>query len=75
LGKRLLSGKNELADILEALETLYKARLDERGRIYIPKVVREGLQINLGDRIYIKIENDHFTVYTTRAVKKRLIKI
>jgi len=75
LGKHPFSGKNELADILETLETLCKARLDERGRIYIPKVVRERLQIKLGDRIYIKIENDQFTVYTTRSIKKRLVQI
>jgi len=61
--------------MLETLEKLYKARLDERGRIYIPKVVRESLQIKLGDRIYIKIEDDHFAVYTTKTIKKRLIQI
>jgi len=75
LGTHPLSGKNELADILEALEKLCKTRLDERGRIYVPKVVRERLQIKLGDRIYIKIENDHFAVYTTKTIKKRLIQI
>jgi len=75
LGTHPLSGKNKLADILEALEKLYKARLDERGRVYIPKVVRERLQIKLGDRIYIKIENDHFSVYTTRSVKKSIMQI
>jgi len=75
LGRHPLSGKNELAEILEALENLRKARLDDRGRIYIPKVVRERLQIKLGERIYIKIENDHFAVYTTKAIKKQLIQI
>jgi len=75
LGRHPSSGKNKLAEILEVLEKLCKARLDDRGRIYIPKVVRERLQIKLGERIYIKMENDHFTVYTTRVIKKRLMQI
>jgi len=66
------SGKNELAGILEALEKLWKTRLDERGRIYIPKEVRETLQITLGERIYVKLENDHFNVYTSKSIKRLL---
>ena len=61
-----------MAEILEALEKLWKTRLDERGRIYIPKVVRETLQINLGERIYVKLENDHFNVYTSKSIKSLL---
>jgi len=64
-----------MTDILETLEKLCRVRLDERGRIYLPKVVRERLQIKLGDRIYIEIENDHFAVYTIKAIKKRLTQI
>jgi len=66
------SGKNELTEILEALEKLWKTKLDERGRIYIPKEVRETLQITLGERIYVKLENDHLNVYTSKSIKRLL---
>ena len=66
------SRKNELTEILEALEKLWKTKLDERGRIYIPKEVRETLQITLGERIYVKLENDHFNVYTSKSIKRLL---
>lgn len=61
-----------MTDILEALEKLCVVKLDERGRVYIPKAVRERLQMKLGDRIYIKVENDHITIYTAYAIRKRL---
>jgi len=64
-----------LAELLEALEKFRPVRIDERGRIYIPKAVRERLQIKLGDKVYIKTENDYFAVHTTRSVKKLLTKI
>jgi len=73
LGKHPLSGQNEVADILEVLEKLCAVRLDERGRIYLPKIVREQLQIKLGEKIYLQIESDHFSVYTKRALKKRIM--
>ena len=65
------SGINELAEILAALEKFHIARLDERGRIYVPKTIREKLQIKLGDKVYIKMENNHFEVYTSNAIKKQ----
>jgi AbrB family looped-hinge helix DNA binding protein len=71
LGINPPSGKNELAEILAALEKFRVARLDERGRIYVPKPIREKLQIKLGDKVYIKIENNHFAVYTSNAIKKQ----
>lgn len=61
-----------MTEILEALEKLWKTKLDERGRIYIPKEVRETLQITLGERIYVKLENDHFNVYTSKSIKRLL---
>jgi AbrB family looped-hinge helix DNA binding protein len=65
------NGKNELAEILAALEKFRTVRLDERGRIYVPKTIREKLQIKLGDKLYIKMENSHFAVYTSNAIKKQ----
>lgn len=64
-----------MAEIFEDLEKVYIARLDERGRIYLPKAVRERLQMKFGDKLYIKILDDHIAVYTMHAVRKRLPQI
>lgn len=64
-----------MVDILEVLETLRIARLDERGRIYIPKAVREQLQIKLGEKVYIRIENERLVLYTSSALRKQLVRI
>lgn len=61
-----------MAEIFEDLEKVYIARIDERGRIYLPKVVRERLKMKFGDKLYVKISADHIAVYTTYAIKKRL---
>jgi len=61
--------------MMEALENLYRVRLDERGRIYVPKAVRKRLQIELGETIYIRIESDHFTAYTRNTIRKKLMKV
>jgi AbrB family looped-hinge helix DNA binding protein len=61
-----------LAEIFEDLDKVYIARLDERGRIYLPKVLRERLQMRFGDKLCVKVLDDHIAVYTTNAVRKRL---
>lgn len=61
-----------MAEIFEDLEKVCIARLDERGRIYLPKKVREHIRIKLGDKLYIKMLDDHIAVYTAHAVRKRL---
>ena len=45
------------------------------GRIYIPKTVREKLSLKLGDRIYIRIEDESLIVFTMNAIRKRLGKV
>jgi AbrB family looped-hinge helix DNA binding protein len=52
----------------------FKSKLDDRGRIYIPKPVRERLFIKPGDKMYIRIEDESFWVFTTRAIQKQLAK-
>lgn len=52
------------------IENLLKTRIDERGRIYIPKPVRERFLIELGERLYIKIEGNHFSIYTPAAINR-----
>ncbi|KPV61461.1 MAG: SpoVT / AbrB like domain protein [Candidatus Bathyarchaeota archaeon BA1] len=61
-----------MISVVEVLEKLVKTKLDERGRIYIPKEVRERLFIKQGDILYIELEGDCFTVYTGKAIVKRL---
>jgi len=65
-----LSGIN-MSNLIEALEKFFKTTVDYRGRIYVPKQVRRRLLIKDGDRVYIKIENDHFKVYTAKALKSQ----
>lgn len=60
-----------LSDLVEALEKFFKTTVDYRGRIYVPKEVRRRLLIKEGDRVYIKIENDHFRVYTAKVLKSQ----
>jgi predicted adenylyl cyclase CyaB len=52
------------------IEKLLKINIDERGRIYIPRAVREKFSIKLGERLYIKIEDNHFSIYTPAAVNR-----
>ena len=61
-----------MVDVLEMLDKLFRSKLDERGRIYVPKVVQERLVMKKGDRIYIRVENNHFIVCTARAIKEAL---
>ena len=61
--------------IIELLDKLFKSKLDERGRIYIPKIVREKLSLKPGDKIYIKIDDETLVVLTMKAIKKAIKKI
>jgi AbrB family looped-hinge helix DNA binding protein len=58
-----------MSNLIETLETFFKTTMDYRGRIYVPKQVRRILLIKEGERVYIKIEKDHFKVYTAKALK------
>lgn len=60
----------ERENITNIIEKFFQTRIDERGRIYIPQSVRERFSIKLGERLYIKIENDHFSIYTATTIKK-----
>lgn len=56
--------------ITDAIEKLFKTKIDERGRIYIPRPVRQRFSIKLGEKLYIKIENGYFSIYTATAINK-----
>ncbi|MGB9778682.1 MAG: AbrB/MazE/SpoVT family DNA-binding domain-containing protein [Candidatus Bathyarchaeales archaeon] len=60
-----------MSNTVEILEKFFKTAVDYRGRFYIPKQVRKILQIKEGERVYIKIEKDHFKVYTAKALKSQ----
>lgn len=60
---------------IELFDILFKSTLDDRGRIYIPKSVRERFSIKLGDTIYIETNEESFSVYTRRAIEKQLTKL
>ena len=60
-----------MSNLFEVHETFFKTTVDYRGRIYVPKQVRRMLLIEEGERVYIKIEKDHFKVYTARALKSQ----
>lgn len=62
-------GVDCVPNLVEVLEKFFKTAIDYRGRIYIPKEVRRKLLIREGDRVYIKIEKDHFRVYTTKTLE------
>lgn len=52
------------------IEKLLKINIDERGRIYIPQAVRDRFSIKLGERLYMKIEDNHFGIYTPVAINR-----
>jgi len=63
-----------MVDVLEMFDKLFRSKLDERGRIYVPKALRDRLLMREGDRVYIESENDHFIVYTAKAIKRALVR-
>lgn len=50
-------------DMTDIAEKLVKAKIDNRGRIYIPIYVRRKLSMKLGDRLLIRIEEDHLKIH------------
>jgi AbrB family looped-hinge helix DNA binding protein len=66
--------RESLTRIIKMLENLFKTTLDARGRIYLPKEVRDRLFIKEGDKIYIKVENNHLILYAAKMIEKELRK-
>jgi len=56
--------------IEEILSKFAKTRVDDRGRIYVPKAFRERLAIKEEDEVYIKLEEDHLKVYTAKFLRR-----
>lgn len=66
--------REDVTSIIKVLESFFKTPLDARGRIYLPKEVRDRLSIKEGDKIYIKVESNHLILYTTKMIEKELRK-
>mgnify|MGYP001141535211 CR=1 FL=1 len=60
-----------MTEIIENLFTKFlTTRMDDRGRIYLPKTVRKQLKAGPGDRLYIELGQSTITVYSVHAVKQ-----
>jgi AbrB family looped-hinge helix DNA binding protein len=70
VGKDPLHGN--IGYVIELFEKSFKAKIDSRGRIYLPKGVRERLSLKPGEKVYIKINGESLIVYTVKAIKKQL---
>lgn len=66
--------REDVSRIIGMLEEFFKTTLDGRGRIYLPKEVRDSLSIREGDKIYIKVGNNRLALYTTKMIEKKLRK-
>jgi len=62
--------REDVANIINVLESFFKTTLDDRGRIYLPKEVRDKLSIREGDKIYIKVEDNRLTLYTAKMIER-----
>ena len=56
----------------EVLGNYIPTRLDDRGRIYIPKKMRRKLCIKEGDILYVILEQDKLKILTVSSIKKEI---
>ena len=56
----------------EILEKFVRTRMDDRGRVYIPKQIRRKLRLKEGDVLYITFEGDTIRLLTVSTIKKGL---
>ena len=66
--------RESLTDAVRMLENLFKTSLDGRGRLYLPKEVRDRLSIKEGDKIYVKVGSNRLVLYTAKMIEKELKK-
>ena len=57
-------------DVSEIIEA--KARINENGRIVIPAEIRQKLEINPGDTLYLTAEGDTLKIESHRARIRRV---
>ncbi len=66
--------RESLTSMIKMLEEFFKTALDDRGRIYLPKEIRDRFSIKEGDKIYIKVEGNRLVLYTAKMIEKELRK-
>ena len=57
------------------LETIEKTVVDDRGRIYIPKSIRNRLKIRIGDKLLIVPNDDYLVIRKMKSLKERKLSI
>jgi AbrB family looped-hinge helix DNA binding protein len=60
--------------IISLLEDSIKTTIDKRGRIYIPKKIRETLSIECGTHLFLVVQEDHILVYTPSTLANKIQK-
>lgn len=58
--------------IITLIENSIKTTIDERGRLYIPKRVRQKLLITSNEQLFIIVKDGYFIVYTSNGLIKNL---
>ncbi|WP_371806151.1 AbrB/MazE/SpoVT family DNA-binding domain-containing protein [Candidatus Lokiarchaeum ossiferum] len=55
--------------IIDILKNSIKTTIDERGRIYIPKMVREQYNLVSNDELFILLHKDCFYIYSSQNLE------
>ena len=56
----------------EFMNRVIKITMDNRGRIYLPKSLRNALKIQNDDELFVLMEGDCFCVYTAKGIEKKI---
>ena len=48
----------------------YITTLDDRGRIYLPKKIRNKLKVKAGERVYIYLNKDNVTIFSKQKLRQ-----
>jgi DNA-binding transcriptional regulator/RsmH inhibitor MraZ len=59
---------------VDFVKSVIKITLDSRGRIYLPKSIRDALKISMDEDLFAVLEEDCFCVYTLKGLEKKFQK-
>jgi len=54
---------------------IYKAKLDDRGRVYIPRELRKKLKLEAGSTLYIILSKEGIRIFSAKAFEKKVSKV
>ena len=54
---------------------IYKAKLDDRGRVYIPTELRKKLKLKAGSTLYIILSKEGIRIFSVEAFEKEISKV